>query len=583
MKIKVLPEELAAKIAAGEVIERPVSVVKELVENAIDAQATEISVIIEDAGKKLIQVVDNGQGIESEEVRLALQRYSTSKIDTFDDLGNIQTLGFRGEALASIGVVSMLSLETKSKSAGTGTYLRIEGGHEKGWKIIGTNHGTNIKVENLFFNVPARLKFLKSDLTERRWIFDMITRYALYYANIRFNLIFDNKMVFSTNGNGGRREILSKIFNLEIAKKVIEVNLDIDDIHINGFISPLGLTRSNRRDIFIFVNGRLISDITLVSAITRAYQGLIMVGRYPLAIIFIQMDPKAVDVNVHPTKAEIRFQDPGRIFSSVNRAVRRTISALAPLNEVPVNFWSKQSSNESIIDPGWQFSQSQTIPVVPSATGEPENNSFSTSSEQVPIIKNVPILRPIGQLGRTYIAAEGPDGLYLIDQHAAHERILFEKMLEMTADSKKQENAQYFLDPVSIHLSPMESEQLEINLSVLNDLGFDIVNFGPNIYQIRSVPVLIQNTNIADVIPSLLNQDSEEDIFSNEAKKRLVSRICKQVAIKSGKILSKEEQEQLIYDLEKCEMPRTCPHGRPTLIHISVDALEKQFGRRGSI
>jgi DNA mismatch repair protein MutL len=411
----------------------------------------------------------------------------------------------------------------------------------------------------------------------------MITRYALYYANIRFNLIFDNKMVFSTNGNGDRREILSKIFNLEIAKKVIEVNLDIDDIHINGFISPLGLTRSNRRDIFIFVNGRLISDITLVSAITRAYQGLIMVGRYPLAIIFIQMDPKAVDVNVHPTKAEIRFQDPGRIFSSVNRAVRRTISALAPLNEVPVNFWSKQSSNESIIDPGWQFSQSQTIPVVPSATGEPENNSFSTSSEQVPMIKNVPILRPIGQLGRTYIAAEGPDGLYLIDQHAAHERILFEKMLEMTADSKKQENAQYFLDPVSIHLSPMESEQLEINLSVLNDLGFDIVNFGPNIYQIRSVPVLIQNTNIADVIPSLLNQDSEEDIFSNEAKKRLVSRICKQVAIKSGKILSKEEQEQLIYDLEKCEMPRTCPHGRPTLIHISVDALEKQFGRRGSI
>jgi len=424
---------------------------------------------------------------------------------------------------------------------------------------------------------------MKSDQTEKRWIFDMMARYALYYANIRFNLTFDKKITFSTNGNGDRREILSEIFNLEIAKELLEVNAVIDNFHISGFISPLNLTRSNRKDIFLFVNGRLISDISLVSAITRAYQGLIMVGRYPMAIIFLQIEPKEIDVNVHPAKAEVRFQNPGHVFSAVNRAVRRTITALFPLSEIPVDFWMNKNNHSSLIDPGWQFSESQVFTGIQTVNGDDSGKNHDIPVKQSFLLNDVPILRPIGQLGRTYIAAEGPDGLYLIDQHAAHERVLFEKMLQPEADSGKQLKAQYLLAPVSLQLSPLESEQLDASLGVLRELGFDIVNFGPNIFQIRAVPVLIQKMNPREVISNLLDQDNEEDLFSSELKKRLIARICKQAAIKSGQILSKEEQEQLIYDLEKCEMPRTCPHGRPTLIHISVDALEKQFGRRGSI
>jgi DNA mismatch repair protein MutL len=587
MHIKVLPNELAAKIAAGEVIERPVSVVKELVENAIDAQATEISVIIEEAGKSMIQVIDNGQGIGSDEVRIALQRYATSKIESFDDLENIHTLGFRGEALASIAAISLFTLETKSQDSNTGSFYRLEGGKEKEWRLTGIKQGTNIKAEKLFFNVPARLKFMKSDQTEKKRIFDMIAHYALYYANIRFSLTNDKRIVFSTNGNGNRREILSKIFNLETAKKLLEVDHQFDNFHINGFISPLDLTRSNRRDIFLFVNGRLISDISLVSAITRAYQGLIMVGRYPLAIIFIQLDPKEIDINVHPTKAEIRFQNPSQIFSAVSRAVRRTITTLSPIIDIPVNLWTNTSNHSSTIDPAWKFSENQTINGIQPVDGETHERIYSVPDRQKSILNYVPILRPIGQIGRTYIAAEGPDGLYLIDQHAAHERVLFEQMLQMlqmdAGNSEKQSISQFLLDPVSIKLTPHESDQLETNLEIFTELGFNIINFGPHIFQIRAVPVLIQNMDPREIISNILNQEDEEDVFSSEAKKRLVSKICKQAAIKSGQVLSKEEQERLIYDLEKCEMPRTCPHGRPTLIHISVDTLERQFGRRGSI
>lgn len=583
MQIKILPKELAAKIAAGEVIERAVSVVKELVENAVDAQATEISVVIEDAGKKLIQVVDNGQGIDADEVRLALQRYATSKIASFDDLGNVKTLGFRGEALASIAAVSMLTIETKSKTSTEGSFLSMEGGDEKEWKLTAVNTGTSVRVENLFFNVPARLKFVKSDLTEKRRIFDMMIRYALYYANIRFKLEFDKRTIFSTNGNGDRREILSQIFNLETAKNLLEVDTEIDNFKISGFISPLDLTRSNRKDIFLFVNGRLISDVSLASAITRAYQGLIMVGRYPIAILFLKIEPTEIDVNVHPAKAEVRFRNPGQVFSAVNRAVRRTITALSPIHDFPVKIWGNQNTRATIIDPGWQFAEGQAYSGLETDNGNQSDDFRESPGAPGGLLANVPILRPIGQLGRTYIACEGPDGLYLIDQHAAHERVLYEKMLQPITDSNKQSNSQYLLDPVSIQLTPFESEELEKTLGTLSDLGFDIVDFGPNIFQVRAVPVLIQNMDPRGIIIDILAQDSEEDLLSSQEKNRLISKICKQAAVKGGQILSKEEQEQLIYDLEKCEMPRTCPHGRPTMIHISVDVLEKEFGRKGSI
>jgi len=577
MTIKKLPQEVASKIAAGEVVERPVSVVKELVENAIDAQATEITISVQEAGRKLIEVVDNGIGIPRDEMGIAIQRYATSKISAAEDLNCIKTLGFRGEALASISAVSRLAIESRIPESKVGFANQIEGGQLINHKEIGKPIGTKICVHDLFFNVPARLKFLKSDRTERRRINQVISRYALFYDAVRFALSHDGRVILTTSGNGKRREILSQIYDTEIAKQLLPIQYADDYMRINGFTSPYNLTRSSRGDIFFFINGRLVSDPAIVSAITRAYQGLMMVGRFPISILFIDLQPDEIDVNVHPTKTEIRIKDSSRVFSTVHRTIRKTISAYSPVPAVPPAIWSsfdkqEEKSTESLPESLLENSSLQTGDEPGTLSPGPDGGKRSAT---------LPLLRLIGQIGQTYLVAEGPDGLYLIDQHAAHERILFERL----HSSVNKGNTQLLLEPCVVSVNEFQAEDMEEKISIAKELGFQIEDFGPGAFKITGIPQILGQYEPQFAFMSLVAEDAAESNNAVEIEKKelLVKRICKRLAIKGGQKMSVPEQAQLIRDLEYCDNPRTCPHGRPTIIHISVNTLERRFGRIGSI
>jgi DNA mismatch repair protein MutL len=317
MHIHILPTEVASQIAAGEVIERPASVVKELLENSLDAKAGVISITIEGAGKTLIEVADDGYGIAAEELAVAVERHATSKLNNADDLFKISTLGFRGEALASISSVSRFTITSRTNPSEVGARLRVEGGRGTALDSIGAPVGTMVSVENLFFNVPARLKFLKSDPTERSQIDALVTRYALAYPQVRFQLKQESRQALQTSGNGDRREVLAALYGVDIARQMLEVQAEYDGLIVTGFISPISLTRSNRREITFFVNGRPVQDTTLNTALVRAYQNMLMVGRFPMAVLFLELPPESVDVNVHPAKAEVRFRERDKVFSGI--------------------------------------------------------------------------------------------------------------------------------------------------------------------------------------------------------------------------------------------------------------------------
>ncbi len=339
MPIRLLAPEVASQIAAGEVIERPASVVKELMENALDAGAKSILISIVEAGRKLIEVADDGSGIASDELALAVSRHATSKLARADDLFHISTLGFRGEALASIGSVSRMTITSKVAHSDAGARIKVEGGREGKVESVGVPTGTVVRVEDLFHNVPARLKFLKTDVTERRAIDALITRYALAYPNVRFKLSEGSTITLQTSGDGDRRAILAALYGVEAAKQLMEINSEEEDIRLIGYTSPTALTRSNRKDISFFVNGRWVQDTLLTTALIQAYHTLLMVGRYPMGAVFLEIAPEEVDVNVHPAKAEVRFRNQDKVFGFVQRAVRRGLLAYSPVPQVAPSLW----------------------------------------------------------------------------------------------------------------------------------------------------------------------------------------------------------------------------------------------------
>lgn len=581
MPIRILADEVASQIAAGEVIERPASVVKELLENALDAGASKIDIRIEQAGRRLIEISDDGAGIAYDEMPLALARHATSKLQTADDLFHIRSLGFRGEALASIGSVSRATLISQVREVNLGGRIRVEGGKILTSEHTGASVGTVVRVEDLFYNVPARLKFLKTDQTERNQINNLVTRYALAYSQVRFRLVQDGKLALQTNGNNDRREILTQLYGIEIARQMLEVTLEDADSKISGFISPVGLTRSNRREMTFFVNGRWVSDPALSSAMLQAYHTLLMVGRYPLAVLFIDLAPEEVDVNVHPAKAEVRFRSPDAVFSLVQRAVKRALLAYSPTPQISTTYWQTTPSTQThLVDPAWEMAgdlqgQDLTQFYGPDSTAEndPQAQPALPSGE-------LPLLRPIGQVGAAYLVAEGPDGLYLIDQHAAHERVLFERLMRQR---EKTIPAQHLLKPVTLQLPPAAALLLSGQLAILNSLGFQVEDFGPNTFRIRAIPAILIGAD-PEAAVRVVVEDFEEDEMplQTEIEERIIARVCKRVAVKAGKTLSMDEQKALVRDLENCQSPRTCPHGRPTMIHLSVDLLERQFGRRGA-
>jgi len=566
MPIRLLTPEVSSQIAAGEVIERPASVVKELVENAIDAGAKSISVSVNEAGKKLIEVADDGTGIADDEIPLAVSRHATSKLLNAEDLFRISTLGFRGEALASMASVSRLTLTTRLASSPGGARMRVEGGTNGEVEPVGAAAGTVVRVEDLFFNVPARLKFLKADVTERRAIDALLTRYALAYPHIRFKVSQDGALTLQSAGDGDRRAVLAALYGVEVARQLLEITAQEPGMRLSGHVSPTSVTRSNRREITVFVNGRWVQDAAMTTAIVQAYHTLLMVGRYPLGALFLEIQPEDVDVNVHPAKAEVRFKNPDRVFSFVQRAVRRGMLAYSPVPPVTQQVWGDALPAP---DPAWQL-----------AHEAPDGLQSRGAPSAPPVPGHLPLLRLIGQIGAAYLVAEGPDGLYLVDQHAAHERVLFERL--MRAHEDKKQASQALLAPSTVTLPPQAAALLSSQLPILEHLGFSVEEFGPNTFQVRAVPTVLGGGDPSAAIRAVV-EDFEEDEtpLQSEIEKRVAARVCKRMAVKAGQALTLEEQRALIENLEKCDSPRTCPHGRPTMIHLSVEMLERQFGRRG--
>jgi DNA mismatch repair protein MutL len=614
MPIRLLSPEVASQIAAGEVIERPASVVKELVENSLDAGATSISVTLEDAGRTLIEVADNGGGIPSDQISLAVSRHATSKLASAKDLFSISTLGFRGEALASIGSVSRMTITSRMADSESGARIRVEAGETGEVQAVGAPVGTVVLVEHLFYNVPARLKFLKKDVTERRATDNLMTRYALAYPYVRFKLVNNKKVTLQTAGDGDRRAILATLYGVEVAKDLLEVLSEEDGLRLTGFISPTSLTRSNRREMTLFINGRWVQSTPLNAALTQAYHTMLMVGRYPLTALFLEMKPDTVDVNVHPAKAEVRFREGDKVFSFVRRSVRKALLAYAPVPPVAAaTLWGNRPDEEretQLTGLDWTMAEAPVAAATlwgnrpdeeretqltgldwtmaeEADQGRPANGEgMPGPAPGAPGLPNtdLPLLRLIGQIGvtyLTYLVAEGPDGLYLIDQHAAHERVLFEKL--MAQRDQKAVPAQSLLEPTTVTLPPESAGLLGEQLGALERFGFEVHEFGPNTFQVRAMPTLFANSDAVSALRALV-EDFEEDEapLGEELEARIAGRVCKRLAVKAGQALSTEEQQALLLDLENCESPRTCPHGRPTMIHLSVDLLERQFGRKGA-
>ncbi len=592
MPIRLLSPEVASQIAAGEVIERPASVVKELVENALDAGARSISITIENAGRDRIEVADDGCGIPPDELELSISRHATSKLVEAQELFSISSLGFRGEALASIASVSRLTIASRVEARREGARLHVQSGRMGKLEQIGLPVGTQVQVEDLFYNVPARLKFLKTTSTERRVIASLITRYALAYPHVRIKFSERENINLQTTGDGNRRAILAELYDVEIAKKMLEVVSENNGLKITGFISPISLTRSNRREITFFVNGRWVQDVSLNAALVQAYHTLLMVGRYPIAMLFLELAPDAVDVNVHPAKTEIRFRDPDEVFSFVQRATRRALLAYMPVPQISHHIWGQPGGAP---DPAWSLAHATDQSSDPSDPSSAVNSlsienadlrsptdhiSYMAGIRQTESVK-IPLLRLVGQIGATYVVAEGPDGLYLIDQHAAHERVLFEKL--MAAHAGKKIATQVLLAPVVLNLPPAQASVLGEYLVSLNQLGFEVVEFGTGAYQIRALPALFNTGDPVSALRAVVEEFEEDETpLLAEVEARLAGRVCRRMAVKAGQVLSLEEQKNLLADLESCASPRTCPHGRPTMIHLSVDVLERQFGRRGA-
>jgi DNA mismatch repair protein MutL len=573
MPIQKLPPEVASQIAAGEVVERPASVVKELVENSLDAGAHQISIVVEGGGRQLIEISDDGYGIPLEELSLAVSRHATSKLRCAEDLFHVQTLGFRGEALASIGSVSRLEITSRYADVDMGARLVVDGGRIGEVHHIGAPVGTVVQVKDLFYNVPARLKFLKKDSTERRWIDALVTRYALAYPTVRIHLKQEKRAVLQTSGNDDRREILASLYGLDVAHEMLEVLANYDNLKITGYISPISLTRSNRREITFFVNGRWIQDPALTTALVRAYHTLLMVGRYPIATLFLEMPAELVDVNVHPAKAEVRFREKDQIFSGVQRAVRRALLAYTPVPELYARAGGQPEETDQTF-----FDREQVDLEAPTSV---PGGALSAHASQTKLPSQAEtVLRLVGQVASAYLVAEGPDGLYLIDQHAAHERVLFEQFM---GQLEKSVPSQSLLEPVAVDFPPAEARLLAEQMPALQRLGFQVEEFGHSTFLVRAIPTLLVKIDPAAALRVLIDDFEEDETpLQSEIEAKIIARVCKRAAIKAGQSLSTEEQSALLEGLIVCQSPRTCPHGRPTMIHLSVDLLERQFGRRGA-
>ena len=611
MDIQVLPPNVAAQIAAGEVVERPDPVVKELVENAIDAGATQISVSIEQGGTRSIRVQDNGSGIPAEQVETAFSRHATSKLRTADDLRNIATLGFRGEALPSIAAVSVLTCVTCTADAEAAARYQIRFGEpEDQPRPTGAAVGTNITVESLFGNQPARLKFLRTKPTEAAQVQRVVTRYAMAYPHVRFSYTNDGNETFRTNGTGKLSETILSIMGHVVAAKMLPVLLDADDVQVSGYVGNTDLHRSNRNDISVTVNGRWVQDSNLSYAIEQGYSNSLPMGRRPIAVLHLVVPAEMVDVNAHPTKQEVRFRHESKIFAAIQRAVREALSSHGVIHQAAGRPFgsSRQRSYSRPAPDNARFDQEPKIrqptdeqnqrarPMrdrgEPSpTTRRPESEPRSPRQPDDPLVTTdlqarhnlrdtIPELRVIGQAQRTFILADGPEGLYVLDQHAAHERIIFDRVFRQRtgqpADSQK------LMLPERATLDEFQHETLVQHLEIIEQQGFSLQRLGDLTWQINAVPLPLTAPHCPGpehARQRLLDEFAAEQIVSSP-QQAVAATIACHSATRAGDVLDEDEMQAIIEQLAKTPEPHRCPHGRPTIVQITTLRLEQEFRRR---
>lgn len=591
-EICILDEATINKIAAGEVIERPASVIKELIDNAIDAGATDVRVETTGCLSIAISVSDNGCGMSKSNVTIAFLKHATSKIRTADDLFAISTMGFRGEALSSIAAISRLTIATRQSDDTSGTKVIVEGGDLKSVSDIGTAVGTRITVEDLFYNTPARKKYLKSDRTELAHVTDVVTRYALGNTNISFTLINDGKTVLRAPASDGLFDRIIHVLGSDVAKAMIPVSFESEWAKVSGFVSQPELTRSGNDLQSFFVNGRSVNSKAISNALRLGFYTLIPKGRYPAAVLSVSIDPKDVDVNVHPAKTEVRFGHEKEVMDAITKAVED-----AHRSQVAPQIDEKESTVQSLLDDSEPEPESICKPSVNNTLREsttPYNTSVkdterrlkrterellatktdtTDSASSIGVLDDIKIL---GQIDDLYIIAQSKDGLLLIDQHAAHERILFDQIKD-----NKSSGWQELITPLTIELNAKERILLEEYIPYLEEFGFAISEFGTNTYVITAIPNIFGKLEdpaiVHDIISDILSTGrirDETGIYEHVSK----SMACRG-AIKAGAACSFEQMENLIAQLMRTENPKTCPHGRPTMISFSKKELDKLFGR----
>ncbi len=601
-KIKVLPDEIANKIAAGEVVQRPASVVKELVENSLDAQSTKIVVEVIDGGKNLICVSDNGEGMSKEDAILSFERFATSKISTADDLDAINSFGFRGEALPSIATISKVKLITRPKDADYGTLVKIEGGKIKEINEVGAPQGTMIEVQNLFFNTPARKKFLKTTITESAHINNVIYQFAISHPEVAFKLTHNAQEIINVAATTDHKERVLHFLGKELQKDLISIEFKSDLVEISGFLAKPTHTRPDRNYQYIFVNFRHVFNKTVNHAIYQGYHTLLPKDKHPIFVIFIKLDPSKVDVNVHPTKREIRFYSENKIHELLVEAVRQTLSRANLIPEVttfyPKPFPTFEKHGVKPTLPSQQqglytlyplsrgdFPQQQEIPL-PTSTPSPGDTSTPQStlpSASLPITSHLslaPDFQPVGQVFNTYIVCQSNEGMFIVDQHAAHERILYEKVMKEAMDELSLP-AQILLIPITLEIDYKEQAVLIQNLPIFNSLGFEIEEFGQNTFIIRSTPAVLEKTDPKELIYELIHelQTTGKGRTPQEIREKILISLSCHGAIKAGDKLNQQEMESLIGQLSQTQLPFTCPHGRPTIIKMSLNEIEKRFMR----
>ena len=580
MPIRILAPHEAAKIAAGEVIERPASVVKELIENSLDAGAREIAVEIREGGLALIRVADDGCGIEPGELRVAFERHATSKVAGEDDLWRVATLGFRGEALPSIAAAGEVELLSRVAGNDVGARIRLREGAAVEEGSGATAPGTVFTVRRLFSAQPARLKFLRAPGSEATQVSSAVLHYALAYPEVRFTLAVDARVTLQTTGSGDLLEAIAAAYGADVASAGIRVDAppqNEGEAGVRGVVIEPRLHRASRNYIGVYVNRRWVKNRALTFAVEEAYQGMLPVGRHPIAVLDITVPTDEVDVNVHPTKAEVRLRREREVFGVVQRAVRRALSQHAVVPLTSGGLWGAHPQptqpSPDVVPLFLRTPPVQSrLPEAPRA--HPDD---AAPPEPAPMSERLPLLRPVGQVGNTYVIAEGPEGMYLLDQHAAHERVLYERCLAAVRAGRPE--VQGLLDPLAIELAPVHRSMIEEHRDAFERLGFDIEHFGESAYVVRTVPAALAGGDVAARIVELLDRMQRDDGPEDWSHRVAASLAC-HAAVRAGMTMSDAEQRELLRLLEDCDSPRTCPHGRPTMLHLTSDAIAREFRRR---